>query len=179
MCSSVAQIEQIFPVISSLLSSPSVRWLCNREKCRERLWFTGSILSFFYCIWNTSWDRIFERSVSKIEAQFIEGKGSSCVLRILKTVILSRTALSLSVAWRVQTTAANDIGNSALPGWWPQLGIYVFWCLFQQEPFATQFLNLQGGKFDHPGRTFCSIIRSWKNCQRDTSDVKVSAKILY
>ena len=44
----------------------------------------------------------------------------------------------------------------------------------QQEPFATQFLNLQGGKFDHPGRTFCSIIRSWQNCQRDTSDVKVS-----
>lgn len=89
MCSSVAQIEQIFPVISSLLSSPSVRWLCNREKCRERLWFIGSILSclvigFFYCIWNTSWDRIFDRSVSKIEAQFIEGKGSSCVLRILK-----------------------------------------------------------------------------------------------
>ena len=45
--------------------------------------------------------------------------------------------------------------------------------LFIQEPYATQFLNLQGGKFDHPGRTFCSIVRSWNNCQRDTSDVKV------
>lgn len=36
------------------------------------------------------------------------------------------------------------------------------------------FLNLQGGKFDHPGRTFCSIQRAWNNCQRDTSDVKVN-----
>jgi hypothetical protein len=37
------------------------------------------------------------------------------------------------------------------------------------------FLNLQGGKFDHPGRTFCSIQRAWNNCQRDTSDVKVTS----
>lgn len=35
------------------------------------------------------------------------------------------------------------------------------------------FLNLQGGKFDHANRTFSSIAQSWKNCQRDTSDVKV------
>ena len=48
--------------------------------------------------------------------------------------------------------------------------------LFIQEPYATQFLNLQGGKFDHPGRTFCSIVRSWNNCQRDTSDVKVRSE---
>lgn len=35
------------------------------------------------------------------------------------------------------------------------------------------FLALQGGKFDHPNRLFSSIALSWKNCQRDTSDVKV------
>jgi len=34
------------------------------------------------------------------------------------------------------------------------------------------FLALQGGKFDHPNRIFHSISQSWKNCQRDTSDVK-------
>lgn len=34
------------------------------------------------------------------------------------------------------------------------------------------FLALQGGKFDHPNRLFSSISLSWKNCQRDTSDVK-------
>ncbi|XP_068720916.1 lipopolysaccharide-responsive and beige-like anchor protein [Montipora capricornis] len=50
-------------------------------------------------------------------------------------------------------------------------GFTLAW-MIRVEPFATQFLNLQGGKFDHPGRTFCSIIRSWQNCQRDTSDVK-------
>lgn len=44
---------------------------------------------------------------------------------------------------------------------------------FLQEPFSTMFLNLQGGKFDHANRTFSSIAQSWKNCQRDTSDVKV------
>lgn len=37
------------------------------------------------------------------------------------------------------------------------------------------FLALQGGKFDHPNRLFSSIAMSWKNCQRDTSDVKVRA----
>ena len=35
------------------------------------------------------------------------------------------------------------------------------------------FLNLQGGKFDHADRTFFSVSHAWKNCQRDTSDVKV------
>lgn len=42
-----------------------------------------------------------------------------------------------------------------------------------QEPMTTMFLALQGGKFDHPNRLFSSIALSWKNCQRDTSDVKV------
>lgn len=45
---------------------------------------------------------------------------------------------------------------------------------FFQEPFTTMFLALQGGKFDHPNRLFSSIALSWKNCQRDTSDVKVT-----
>ncbi|KAK3099516.1 hypothetical protein FSP39_005633 [Pinctada imbricata] len=44
--------------------------------------------------------------------------------------------------------------------------------LIRVEPFTTMFLNLQGGKFDHANRTFSSISTSWKNCQRDTSDVK-------
>lgn len=34
------------------------------------------------------------------------------------------------------------------------------------------FLALQGGKFDYPNRLFSSVALSWKNCQRDTSDVK-------
>ncbi|CAL4092304.1 unnamed protein product, partial [Meganyctiphanes norvegica] len=44
--------------------------------------------------------------------------------------------------------------------------------LIRLEPFTTMFLALQGGKFDHPNRLFSSIGTSWKNCQRDTSDVK-------
>ncbi|XP_065829708.1 lipopolysaccharide-responsive and beige-like anchor protein isoform X2 [Oscarella lobularis] len=44
--------------------------------------------------------------------------------------------------------------------------------LIRLEPFATQFLQLQGGKFDQPGRTFSSLSRAWKNCLNDTSDVK-------
>jgi hypothetical protein len=43
-----------------------------------------------------------------------------------------------------------------------------------QEPMTTMFLALQGGKFDHPNRLFSSVALSWKNCQRDTSDVKVN-----
>ena len=37
------------------------------------------------------------------------------------------------------------------------------------------FLHLQGGKFDHANRTFNSVAQSWRNCQRDTSDVKVQS----
>ncbi|XP_067642069.1 neurobeachin isoform X12 [Eurosta solidaginis] len=44
--------------------------------------------------------------------------------------------------------------------------------LVRVEPFTTMFLALQGGKFDYPDRLFSSISLSWKNCQRDTSDVK-------
>nr|XP_014344056.1 PREDICTED: lipopolysaccharide-responsive and beige-like anchor protein isoform X1 [Latimeria chalumnae] len=44
--------------------------------------------------------------------------------------------------------------------------------LLRIEPFTTFFLNLQGGKFDHADRTFSSVLRAWRNCQRDTSDVK-------
>ncbi|XP_033170347.1 neurobeachin isoform X10 [Drosophila mauritiana] len=44
--------------------------------------------------------------------------------------------------------------------------------LVRVEPFTTMFLALQGGKFDYPDRLFSSVSLSWKNCQRDTSDVK-------
>uniref|UniRef100_A0A8C4X293 Neurobeachin n=1 Tax=Eptatretus burgeri TaxID=7764 RepID=A0A8C4X293_EPTBU len=44
--------------------------------------------------------------------------------------------------------------------------------LLRIEPFTTFFLNMQGGKFDHPDRAFSSVVRAWQNCQRDTSDVK-------
>uniref|UniRef100_A0A8C6LR58 Neurobeachin n=1 Tax=Nothobranchius furzeri TaxID=105023 RepID=A0A8C6LR58_NOTFU len=44
--------------------------------------------------------------------------------------------------------------------------------LLRIEPFTTFFLNFQGGKFDHADRTFSSLSRAWRNCQRDTSDVK-------
>ena len=44
--------------------------------------------------------------------------------------------------------------------------------LIRMEPFTTFFLHLQGGKFDHANRTFHSVLQAWKNCQRDTSDVK-------
>ncbi|XP_071453109.1 neurobeachin isoform X4 [Hetaerina americana] len=49
---------------------------------------------------------------------------------------------------------------------------FVLNWLVRVEPLTTMFLALQGGKFDHPNRLFSSISNSWKNCQRDTSDVK-------
>ncbi|XP_011299746.1 neurobeachin isoform X4 [Fopius arisanus] len=49
---------------------------------------------------------------------------------------------------------------------------FVLNWLIRVEPMTTMFLALQGGKFDYPNRLFSSIALSWKNCQRDTSDVK-------
>lgn len=45
-----------------------------------------------------------------------------------------------------------------------------------QEPFSTFFLNANDNKFDNPERAFSGIGRSWRNCQRDTADVKVRAR---
>ncbi|MEQ2272714.1 hypothetical protein XENORESO_008674, partial [Xenotaenia resolanae] len=44
--------------------------------------------------------------------------------------------------------------------------------LLRIEPFTTFFLGANNNKFDHPDRTFSAITRSWRNCQRDTLDVK-------
>ncbi|OAF65986.1 hypothetical protein A3Q56_06290 [Intoshia linei] len=43
--------------------------------------------------------------------------------------------------------------------------------LVRQEPFTTMYLKIQSGKFDS-SRIFQSLAQSWKNCQRDTSDVR-------
>ena len=59
----------------------------------------------------------------------------------------------------------------------PWLGVYCAVAVLLQEPFTTFFLQLQGGKFDHANRTFHSVLQAWKNCQRDTSDVKASQKL--
>uniref|UniRef100_A0A665VYF8 Neurobeachin n=1 Tax=Echeneis naucrates TaxID=173247 RepID=A0A665VYF8_ECHNA len=47
----------------------------------------------------------------------------------------------------------------------------LMWML-RIEPFTTFFLNANDSKFDHPERAFSGIGRSWRNCQRDTADVK-------
>uniref|UniRef100_A0A8C1LMD9 Neurobeachin a n=1 Tax=Cyprinus carpio TaxID=7962 RepID=A0A8C1LMD9_CYPCA len=47
----------------------------------------------------------------------------------------------------------------------------LFW-LVRIEPFTMFFLNCNDNKFDHPDRTFSGIARSWRSCQRDTSDVR-------
>uniref|UniRef100_A0A3Q3J877 Neurobeachin n=1 Tax=Monopterus albus TaxID=43700 RepID=A0A3Q3J877_MONAL len=47
----------------------------------------------------------------------------------------------------------------------------LMWML-RIEPFTTFFLNANDYKFDHPERAFSGIGRSWRNCQRDTADVK-------
>ncbi|XP_062513649.1 neurobeachin-like isoform X2 [Corticium candelabrum] len=51
------------------------------------------------------------------------------------------------------------------------MAITLGW-LIRMEPFATQFLQFQSGKFDQPGRTFASVPRALDNCMQDTSDVK-------
>uniref|UniRef100_A0A671X040 Neurobeachin n=1 Tax=Sparus aurata TaxID=8175 RepID=A0A671X040_SPAAU len=47
----------------------------------------------------------------------------------------------------------------------------LMWML-RIEPFTTFFLNANENKFDHPERSFSGIGCSWRNCQRDTADVK-------
>ncbi|KAL0994859.1 hypothetical protein UPYG_G00128210 [Umbra pygmaea] len=47
----------------------------------------------------------------------------------------------------------------------------LLWML-RIEPFTTFFLNANNNQFDHPDRAFSGIARAWRNCQRDTADVK-------
>lgn len=60
--------------------------------------------------------------------------------------------------------------NSANRNLWHAVCVFFFSI---QEPFTTFFLGTNGNKFHHPNRTFSGIVRSWRHCQRDTSDVKV------
>jgi hypothetical protein len=48
----------------------------------------------------------------------------------------------------------------------------VLFYLIRVEPFTSQFLCLQGGKFDYPDRIFDSIPGTWENCLKSTTDVK-------
>ncbi|OCT96018.1 hypothetical protein XELAEV_18013708mg [Xenopus laevis] len=50
--------------------------------------------------------------------------------------------------------------------------LFTLCWLVRIEPFTTFFLNANDSKFDHSDRTFSSVARSWRNSQRDTSDVK-------
>ena len=53
-------------------------------------------------------------------------------------------------------------------------GAFTLNWMLRVEPFTTMYLSMQNGKFDYPNRLFMSMQTAWKNCQRDTSDVKVS-----
>ena len=44
--------------------------------------------------------------------------------------------------------------------------------LLRIEPFTSIYLDINGGKFDHPDRIFSNILLSWKMCQRGSHDVK-------
>lgn len=44
--------------------------------------------------------------------------------------------------------------------------------LMRIEPFTTIYLDIQGGKFDHPDRVFSNMLTAWKLCQRGSHDVK-------
>ena len=45
--------------------------------------------------------------------------------------------------------------------------------LIRMEPFTGQFINLQGGYFDHPDRLFSHIGKSWKSAsEQNTNDVR-------
>ncbi|VDD76135.1 unnamed protein product [Mesocestoides corti] len=49
---------------------------------------------------------------------------------------------------------------------------FVLNYLIRLEPFTTLFLNMQGGKFDHPNRLFYSIEAAWSGCMRSSTNVK-------
>lgn len=48
----------------------------------------------------------------------------------------------------------------------------VLYYLIRMEPFTSQAIKLQGGKFDHGDRLFSSVAQCWANCLSSTADVK-------
>ncbi|VDO10393.1 unnamed protein product [Rodentolepis nana] len=49
---------------------------------------------------------------------------------------------------------------------------FVLSYLIRLEPFTTLFLNMQGGKFDHPNRLFYSVAATWCGCLESSTNVK-------
>ena len=48
----------------------------------------------------------------------------------------------------------------------------VLYYLLRMEPYTTENIRLQGGRFDVADRLFDSISQTWASCLKDMSDVK-------
>jgi hypothetical protein len=49
---------------------------------------------------------------------------------------------------------------------------YVLHYLLRLEPFTTQAIELQGGRFDCPDRLFTNVADCWHGCMNSMGDVK-------
>ena len=58
------------------------------------------------------------------------------------------------------------------------LGVVLFF-LLRLEPFTTQALALQDGRFDHADRLFHSVGQTYSNATTNSADVKVQPPHYY
>lgn len=70
----------------------------------------------------------------------------------------------------------DEEGSSSMPPFhygthYSSAGTVLFY-LIRTEPFTTQGILLQDGKFDHPDRMFNSLPNTWKGCLSNPADVK-------
>lgn len=114
---------------------------------------------------------VFPWILADYESETIDLKDPSIYRDLSKPVgALNPTRLEMFIA-RYESFVDPDIPSFHYGSHYSSSGIVLFY-LIRTEPFTTHFLQLQGGKFDHADRMFCSIPKCWNNCLNSSADVK-------
>ena len=174
--------EFLFGIGPLLRSNRSADVLLKRSDATSR-WLSGELCNFDYLqLLNTFAGRTFHDLVQYPVFPWILSDYSSATLNLDDPSVyrdLSKPIGALNAprleqileryeSWdeeMMQTPPCHYGSMYSTPG-------YVLFWLVRLEPFSGMFVDLQGGTFDHPDRTFFSIEQAWKNCQISTSDVK-------
>uniref|UniRef100_A0A8C9U6A5 LPS-responsive vesicle trafficking, beach and anchor containing n=1 Tax=Scleropages formosus TaxID=113540 RepID=A0A8C9U6A5_SCLFO len=161
---SLARPKQLFKE-----SNMTERWQRRDISNFEYLMFLNTISGRTYC--DLSQYPVFPWVISNYESEELDLTSPSNFRDLSKPVGVLNPRRAAYFSERYDSWEDKEVPKFHYGTHYSTSGFTQMW-LLRVEPFATFFLNFQGGKFDHADRTFSSMSRAWRNCQEDTCDVK-------
>ncbi|MFT7815131.1 lipopolysaccharide-responsive and beige-like anchor protein [Arapaima gigas] len=150
-------------------SNMTQRWQHREISNFEYLMFLNTISGRTYC--DLSQYPVFPWVISNYESEELDLTLPSNFRDLSKPVGALSPRRATYFSERYDSWEDKEVPKFHYGTHYSTSGFTQMW-LLRVEPFATFFLNFQGGKFDHADRTFSSVSRAWGNCQADTSDIK-------